>query len=52
MMKLSKIKQLAEEWHKRIIKKIKKRRVDSLFKDNISGADLIGMQLISKFNKK
>ena len=43
--------QLAEELHKPIIKKIKKRKVYSGFKDNIWGADLADMQLISKFNK-
>ena len=44
--------QLAEELHKPIIKKSKKRRVYSLFKDNIWRADLADMQLISKFNKE
>ena len=43
--------QLAEELHKPIIRKFKKRRVFSSFKDNIWGADLADMQLISKFNK-
>ena len=43
--------QLAEELHKSIIKKILKRKVYSVFKDNIWGADLADMQLISKFNK-
>ena len=41
--------QLAEELHKPIIKKIKKTKVYSGFKDN--RADLADMQLISKFNK-
>ena len=44
-------KQLAEELHKPIIRKFKKRKVYSRFKDNISGADLADMQLMSKFNK-
>ena len=44
-------RQLAEELHKPIIKKIKKRKVHSELKDNISGADLVNMQLINKFNK-
>ena len=44
--------QLAEELHKPIIKKSKKGRVYSLFKDNIWRADLADMQLISKFNKE
>ena len=43
--------QLAEELHKPIIKKFRKRKVYSGFKDNIWGADLADMQLISKFNK-
>ena len=43
---------LAEELHKTIIKKFKKRKVYSAFKDNIWGADLEDMQLISKFNKR
>ena len=43
--------QLAEELHKPIIRKFKKRKVYSGFKDNIWGADLADMQLISKFNK-
>ena len=41
--------QLAEELHKPIIRKFRKRRVYSTFKDNIWGADLADMQLISKF---
>ena len=44
--------QLAEELHKPIIKRFKKRRVYFSFKDNIWGADLADMQLISKFNKE
>ena len=44
--------QLAEELHKPIIRNFKKRTVYSGFKDNIWGADLADMQLISKFNKK
>ena len=43
--------QLAKELHKPIIKKFKKRKVYSGFRDNIWGADLADMQLISKFNK-
>ena len=45
------ILQLAEELHKPIIKKFKTRKDYSGFKDNIWGADLADMQLISKFNK-
>ena len=43
--------QLAEESHKTIIRNLKKRTVYSRFKDNIWGANLADMQLISKFNK-
>ena len=43
--------QLANELHKPIIRKFKKRKVHSSFIDNIWGADLADMQLISKFNK-
>ena len=44
--------QLAKELHKQIIKKFKKRKVYSGFKDNTWGTDLADMQLISKFNKR
>ena len=40
--------QLAEELHKPIIRKFEKRKVHAAFKDNIWGADLAGMQLLSK----
>ena len=43
--------QLAEKLHKPITKKCKKRRASSSFTDNIWGADLADMQLISNFNK-
>ena len=43
--------QLAKELHKPIIRKFKKRKVYTGFKDNIWGADLADMQLISKLNK-
>ena len=43
--------QLPKELHKPIIRKFKKRKVYSGFKDNIWGADLADMQLISNFNK-
>ena len=43
--------QLAEELHKPIIRKFKKREVYSAFKDNIWGAGLADMQLLSKYNK-
>ena len=47
---MSQDEQLAEELHKPIINKFQKRKVYSAFKDNIWGADLADMQLISKFN--
>ena len=43
--------QLAEELQKSIIRKLKKNKVQSSFIDNIWGADLADMQLISKCNK-
>ena len=43
--------QLAEELHKPIIKKFKRRKVYSALKDNIWSAELVDMQLISKYNK-
>ena len=43
--------QLAKELHKPVIRNFKKRTVYSGFKDNIWGADLVDMQLISKLNK-
>ena len=44
--------ELANELHKPIIRKFKKRKGYSSFKDNIWGADLADMQLISKYNKR
>ena len=44
--------QLADELHKPIIRKLNKRKVYSLFKDNIWGIDLADMQLISAYNKE
>ena len=44
-------KELANELHKPIVRKFEKRKVRSPFIDNIWGADLAVMQLISKFNK-
>ena len=43
--------QLANEPHKPIIKKSKRQKVYSSFKDNIWGIDFANMQLISKYNK-
>ena len=43
--------QLANELYKPIIRKFKKRKMYSSFKDNIWGVDLADMQLISKYSK-
>ena len=43
--------QLANELHKTIIQKFKKRKVYSSFRDNIWGIDLVDMQSLSKYNK-
>ena len=44
--------QLANELHKPIIRKFKKRKVYSTFKDNIWGVDLADMQLLSNTIKE
>ena len=43
--------QLADELHQPIIRKFKKRKLYSSFKDSMWGVDLGDMQLLSKFNK-
>ena len=43
--------QLADELHRPMIRKFKKRKAHSSFRDNIWGLDLADMQLLSKFNK-
>ena len=43
--------QLADELHKPIIRKFKKRKLYSSFRDNIWGGDLADIQLLSKFNE-
>ena len=43
--------QLAEELHKPIIKKFKKRKIHAAFKHNIWDADLADMRLLSRHNK-
>ena len=45
-------KELAEELHKPSIETFNKRKIHSPVIDNISGAYLADMQLISKFNKE
>ena len=42
--------QLENELHKPIVRKFKRRKVYSSFKDNICGVDSADMQLISKYN--
>ena len=44
--------QLAEEPHKPIIRKFKKTKVYSPFRDNIWGVNLADMQSLSKYNKE
>ena len=44
-------KELAEKLHKPVTTKFEKRKVNSIFIDNIWGADLANMQLISRFSK-
>ena len=44
-------KELVEELHKPSIRKFKKRKVHSTFIDNIWGADVANMRLMSKFNE-
>ena len=43
--------QLANELHKPSIRKFRKRKVYSFFRDSIWGVDLADMQLISKYDK-
>ena len=43
--------QLADELHKPIIRKFKRRRVYSSFEDNIWSVDLAHMQVLGKYNK-
>ena len=44
--------QLANKFHKPIIRKFKKRKIYSSFKDNIWGDDLADMQSLSRYNKR
>ena len=43
--------QLANELHEPIIRKFKRRKVYSSFRDNIWGVDLADMQSLGKYNK-
>ena len=51
-LQITKLNKIYKELHKPIIKNFKIITVYSGFKDNIQGADLADMQLISKFNKE
>ena len=44
--------QLANEFHRQIIRNFKKRKVYSSFRDNICGVDLADMQSLSKYNEE
>ena len=50
-MKIFQTKELAEELHRPIIRKFKKRKVHSTLTENIWYADLADMQLKRKCNK-
>ena len=43
--------QLVNELHRQIIRKFKRRKIYSSFRDNIWGIDLADMQSLSKYNK-
>ena len=43
--------QLAEEWHQLVIKKIKKRKINARFNDNIWAKNLVEMEAFSSKNK-
>ena len=51
-IKIIQNKELNEELHKPIIRKLEKRKVHLPFIDNIWGTDLANMQLLSKINKR
>ena len=44
--------QLANEFHRPIVRKFKRRKVYSSFRENIWGADLADMESLSKYNKR
>ena len=46
------IHDLTEELHKPIMRKLEKQKVHSSFIDNILGANLANMQIISRFNEE
>ena len=43
--------QLANELHRQVIRKFKRRKVYSSFRDNMCGIDLADMKSLSKYNK-
>ena len=43
--------QLWNELHRQIIKKFKRKKLDTSFRDNICGVDLADMQSLSNYNK-
>ena len=43
--------QLASELHQQIIRKLKKKQLNSSFRDNIWSVDLADMQSLTKYNK-
>ena len=43
--------QLANDLHRQIIRKFRRQKAYSSFRDNIWGVDLADMQLLSKYNK-
>ena len=51
VLSLNQIINMQNELHKQIIRKFKKRKVHSSFRDNIWGVDLADIQLLSKYNK-
>ena len=44
--------QLANELHRKIIRKFERQKVYSSFRDNIWGVDLADMQSLSKYNRR
>ena len=51
-IKLNKINNQLKNYKHQSLKHFRKRKVYSSFKDNVQGADLADIQLISKFNKR
>ena len=51
-IKLCQINNQPKNYANQLLENLKKRKVFSSFKNNISGADLADIQLISKFNKE